>query len=420
MPKRVDVDKGWIKPEIINPLTSRCLTINVPDDLYHQVAFWGNFQNLTYPNNWQGTQEEKAAISAVWTEILRTARENWMSGECLLPAKFRTNPTTGAIEYQPLGGESWETIGDPCACPDPDALSPQFNPEVSDPDAMACAIATNLIEYIWAKVGDISNQIEAVTDTISAADIIQVVIPPLYLISDQVMDAAVELVESGTLILDAWLTVDRKESHQEWWYCRLLEKEQPPNVEESDIDAYKAWFTDPLSPGAGLYKQTINTFKTALWQDRARIASYGDGNCVAFACAEWEYEFDFRVDNGGFSGAGSWVDGVGWQSAFTGEAYQLSITLEIETPTTITHIGVTGVRPEPAYGGAGQVALRTGSSWSILETFPTDAGEFERTWDGEYFGADMIGLALDTNLPDALPATIITLTLRGTGINPFI
>lgn len=429
MPKRVDIDKGWLTPEIINPLTSRCLTINIPDDLYHQVAFWGNLQNLTYENNWQGTREEKRQISEVWTEILRTARENWMSGECLLPAKFRTNPTTGAIEYQPLGGETWETIGDPCACPDPDALSPQFNPNQTDPNAAACAIATGLIEYIFTKVGDIANQLEAITDTVSAADIISVVIPPLYLVSDQVMDAAVELVEAGVLQLNAYLSIDRKEEHQEWWYCRLLDKPQPPEVSAEDVAAYKDWFQDPLSPGAGLYLQTINSFKTALWQDRARIASYGEGNCVAFECGgEWEHTWVFSEASGApyweawqyDSGAmATYQSGTGWRGVVRdvgfGATEYLSIITEGVPGSKITYINVKGITPDVANSGARGVVLNGG----FIPLGSDTAVEQDYVWEGE---EDFLTLrvAMDTSEdePTSL-ATITEITLRGTGNDPF-
>lgn len=169
---------------------------------------------------------------------------------------------------------------------------PAINPDVDD-DTRRCAVAVGLVTWLFEKYNDSIDQAEAAADTVSAMDSILALFPPAYLIADVVLDFANELVESGASLARAYDTVDRRENHQEWFYCNL---QADGALSQAVWDAYFDYLFEEGSanPAVAVYEFYIDMFEFDAARARAAIESYGDGNCVAFSCGfDWEQDFIF-------------------------------------------------------------------------------------------------------------------------------
>jgi len=169
---------------------------------------------------------------------------------------------------------------------------PVLNPDVGN-DTRRCAVAVGLVTWLFEKFQDSIDQVEAAADTVSAMDSILALFPPAYLIADIVLDMANEVFEAGVALARAYDTVDRRENHQEWFYCNL---QADGALSQATWDAYFDYLFEEgaENPGVAAYEFYIDMFKFDAARARAAIESYGDGNCVAFSCGyEWEQEFIF-------------------------------------------------------------------------------------------------------------------------------
>lgn len=76
---------------------------------------------------------------------------------------------------------------------------------------------------------------------------------------------------------------------------------------EEILSDWLDWMYDEYngtSLGAGLFLQYRLMLETEAYLDRAAIASHGEGNCAAFPCAGWMFEWNFALT------AYGWVAGA--------------------------------------------------------------------------------------------------------------
>lgn len=422
-------DKGYLLPDVINPTSSKCVLINVPDNPRHFFAFWGALQMLQYASNWEGTESEQRAVAEVWAEVIRSARQNWESGECIMPAEFRV--VGGQVEYRPYNGTGWQNLGEVCPCP-PATNQVTYNYESGvPPEDIACAIATGLMDWIFSKYGDELNAIEASVDTAAALDAIFALFLPAYLVADQITDVVNEVIEAGVNAARAWLSTEKKEEMQQYLYCEHLVNMEPPEVTLEVWEDFKQWVTDEWSPdlGADAFKAYLDQFDFTAITDRARIASYGSGNCAGFNCAGWEYTWDFLTESHSDFWSvdylnAEWVDGVGWRGLTTsqgGSQYgkYVELVTDLFEAADITEIEMVW---DAAWAGGvadGRNVRTWNGSW-VTTSFPATANpvvEVNRIAQRlkVVWGADNQTLEQMNN------STIVlkSVTVRGLGFNPF-
>jgi hypothetical protein len=82
MPKN-NSDGGYRLPDVIDPEESICVTVRVPNDLMHLIAFWGALEELARWWNWERDALKRGReAAAVWRAVIDEARANTVYGEC--------------------------------------------------------------------------------------------------------------------------------------------------------------------------------------------------------------------------------------------------------------------------------------------------------------------------------------------------
>lgn len=287
--------KGYLPPQDINPLATRCVTFYIPDELWWLAAFWGQMSALADPFMWEGTDSQRHEITQIWEGVLSSARANFDAGECEMTLEFRV--VGGIVEFRPYPTAGWTSIGEACPCAPP-IPQPQYNPDVTTTEELACNIAVGVIEWLMTKYNDTLDAISAAATTAAAFDAIFFIFPPAYIIADIILDAIHEIVSASLTVARAYDTVERREDMQQWLYCEMASTGEMTSEIWSD---FKQAFIDGefggISPGRSAMYPYLQSFEEDAILARARIESYGSGNCVAFACGfDWEHTFDFETE----------------------------------------------------------------------------------------------------------------------------
>lgn len=287
--------KGYLIPEVINPLTTRCVTFYVPDDVWWLAAFWGQMTALADPFMWEGTEAQRQEITEIWEGVLSTARQNFEAGDCELTLEFRV--IGGIVEYRPYPSAGWIAIGEACACP-PVIPSPQYNPDVTTTEELACNVANGIIEWLMTKYNDTLDAITAASTTAGAFDAIFLIFPPAYLIADVILDAIQEVINATVAVARAYDTLERREEMAQWLYCEMASTGEMTSEVWSDFKAvFDAGEFGGASPGKSAMYPYLQSFEEEAILARSRIESYNTGNCAGYSCGyEWEFVLDFETN----------------------------------------------------------------------------------------------------------------------------
>lgn len=105
-------------PEVIDPPRG-CVTIEIPLDFYHQVAFWRALFTLCFWFNWQRDDDKRGKdAAAVWYDIYQKARTVY-EGQGFICAMFdiRLKPGSDCIIQETQdGGSTWVDAIDMSLC----------------------------------------------------------------------------------------------------------------------------------------------------------------------------------------------------------------------------------------------------------------------------------------------------------------
>ena len=150
-------DRGGIPtPDVIDPPESMQMTLCIPKNKDHMMAFFGALWELTMWDSWQPdaahTGKELAAVwYRYWTSWNRSMNdlecEDGMANCCTEPQIIkRVNPTTGQVEQSSNGGASWQ----PAAGGINDYIVRPVPPVTNGVAATKCDAATNVMEQVQA------------------------------------------------------------------------------------------------------------------------------------------------------------------------------------------------------------------------------------------------------------------------------
>ena len=110
----------WTLPEINEPKLS-CITIPIPDDFYHKLAFFGQLDELSKWWNWERDDAHRGIIAAnVWANIAIEARAA-IIGDCFGSSSgvnvddMQLRQNGCVLEYS-LDCVTWRTLYDPRLC----------------------------------------------------------------------------------------------------------------------------------------------------------------------------------------------------------------------------------------------------------------------------------------------------------------
>jgi hypothetical protein len=307
-----------------------------------------------------------------------------------------------------------------------DTCGELFQPPAPNPDygdsVRRCVTAWRLAEWLFEKFNDTLDYIEALADTVSAADAVIALFPPAYVLLDQIMDAINEVVEADINIIRAWDTVEQREIQAEKIFCAL---------EENGVLEASSWenYVDSLEPnplvelGEATFRMYLEFLETAAIIQRAAISGYGstEETCIAFECEEaWEYVFDFITN-----GSQDWVAASGYSVVFdSGQGFKggdgsnldrVFIYLEFPAPATLTEIEFTVSNVPATNLGVWICQNETGVSCAAIS-----ADYSESTVTKSVSGTvGEVALGAETSPETVHWGYITSVTIRGVGANPF-
>lgn len=151
IPPKNQAKKGYLLPEVIDPVDNICICVPIPKEWGHIRAFLGQLTELSKWQTWEKDGTTSASQAARrWFDIATCVAEEI---DCAMAEKgcgcsdpvgriYRHNPTTDRLEQSDDGGGTWEDA------PDPRYDSPVFEPQAGDtPDEIKCLSATNATIY---------------------------------------------------------------------------------------------------------------------------------------------------------------------------------------------------------------------------------------------------------------------------------
>lgn len=104
----------WTLPDVVNPATSTCWMVPVPDDPFHRAAFLGALADLCAAYKWSDDLAHTAKdVALVWREIV----DNLEECPVIIPPQFQQSSDC-ELQVSLDAGMTWTTIFDAQACAD--------------------------------------------------------------------------------------------------------------------------------------------------------------------------------------------------------------------------------------------------------------------------------------------------------------
>jgi hypothetical protein len=372
MPK-IGTDGGYRLPAEINPPDSICVTVSVPNDLGHVLAFWGALSELGYWWNWERDAQKRGRdAAAVWRERIAQAR-NSIYGDCEEGSvQLRQNPSNFCQLQQSFdGGISWQLAFDFSLCrARPDRITEQnfynetlntYNTVIEQYDGSVTSVAPNLV-YTGDENADNARDVAicyAIHQLVAWACEIEIkrrntdalmggIISTVLAVVASLVGAGIILATAGTgtavgfaigsaiagIGASLWSALSTEvltsETARENVACCLYNalKGQTPTASlfADGLNDCSFGFGTPEAQLAGaitavLSEDDVHATFIKYAHENFRYAELGLIDCP---CPEtWEQEFDFTISNGGWSpnqycsgnNAAVYASGTGWQNA---------------------------------------------------------------------------------------------------------
>lgn len=301
MPKK---DKGGIPtPDVIDPPETMQMTLCIPKNKDHMMAFFGALWELTMWDSWQPdeahTGKELAAVwYRYWTSWDRTMNdiecEDGMAKCCVEPVVLhRIDPETGRPQISVDDGTTWSE--------DPNDVQNQIQllpPLVrSGSPKTKCDAATNAADHVDELITATGENLNTASSVFSLAVGVAEAILALFLIfisagtltapvtavATAIWVAATELFALGIAAYNAYWTTDKQDAIFCAIYCNIGDDGQFTEAQYQSFRA-KVYEVLPASPALNIVMTAINAGgATGLSQ----MASYGTGairDCDSCEC----------------------------------------------------------------------------------------------------------------------------------------
>lgn len=186
---------GIPTPDVLDPPESMAITVCIPKNKDHMMAFWGALWSLTHWDTWQRDEEHTGRVLAdVWMRYWMSwdrsmsdvECETGMAKCCVEPiVNRRYDPITGRPQISTDGGETWQPSPD-----DPQYAVVQLPPPVtSGVSATKCDAATNAMGNIQDIIAETSSNIATAGSVYELA----------VIIAGAILAAAVMALSGGAL-----------------------------------------------------------------------------------------------------------------------------------------------------------------------------------------------------------------------------
>lgn len=315
----------YVLPAVVDPPTSVCYKINVPNDPMHIAAFKGAIFNLAWSQNWARDDANTAAeVSRVWQAVFDDL-------EVCMDLQFRTVASC-LLEASYDGGVTWVPIFDASACAnevieeriDDGTLAPGGQQPPQEPVPGQCYTYhvkldgnSRWISPVPVETGDVITVTDAKGAWYNGA---------AYPLGP--WNCPDGLIYAGGICGGA-PTIIGTNPAPTLGAMRLIGN-IPGETPDEFFDMYNQSHSVTVSSPAPFYLMP---------NDESLEDNQGSITFTVEICKSlWCYNFDFSVDNGAW--ASSAVDGTGWGASYTGGRWQapstaLAIKRSIPAETTI-------------------------------------------------------------------------------------
>lgn len=366
-----DFGDGIPIPDVIDPPESMEVTICIPKNKDHMVAFWGALYELTIWDSWeQEPMHYGKDLAAVWWRYYlswdRTMSdidcEDGMAQCCVEPSVInRINPITGLVETSTNNGGSWS----PAPGGFPSVIVQPIPPVTSGVAGTKCDAATNVAGQVDIWIAQVSNDFTTATSLLEfgAAVILAVVTAVLAIISAGTL-TALELLffatvgagltaawNAGKAVFDAYWVTDVTDAILCAAYCHISD-------DGSYTDAqFSAFWNEinselPASPAKMLFMGFLSSIGASGLNAMAASGIAADADCASCSCGEECAVTPFIAD-----GENVVIDGcnINVDAHLTGGTYSVYLWFG-------THAEVPPVFDASLCGQVGAVIFNTGSA----------------------------------------------------------
>lgn len=315
--------KGGIPtPDVIDPPESMRMTLCIPKNKDHMMAFFGALWELTMWDSWQPdaahTGKELAAVwYRYWLSWDRSMNdlecEDEMANCCTEPSiTRRVNPSTGQLEQSVDGGSHWT----PASGGLPSYIVQPVPPVTSGVAATKCDAATNVREQCSQWVNQVSNDFDTATTLLEFAELVALAIagavlvvltggaftPVQISIITALGAALVAAWGAGKTVFDAYWVSDKLDIVLCAAYCSIGDDGSFTDAQFSEF--WNKCNEDlPPSPAKMLFMGFMSSIGTAGLNAMAASGFSADADCSDCACVEtcpevWQWWPDFQALGG--------------------------------------------------------------------------------------------------------------------------
>jgi len=331
----------WVLPATVNPPTSTCIMVPVPDDPMHMAAFLGAIADLGSGYKWQDDPLHKAKdVAKVWQEIADNL------SECTPMIQFRqSDDCTLQVSFD--GGVIWNSIFNAYICAR-GAAQDQIQSDLNDgtlggggqQPGQGGGIPGQCYDYSITLQG---NNRWLAPISLEADDTIEVTLATGAWWDGDIGQAwkcpsGVEFI-LGTCN-DLSHNTDSGDPLPSLYHMRLIGN-LPEDGTTPYFDMFNTLYTVPGGVTAGaLYLQA---------NDGALGDNEGSINCHVQICKNTTgvcFNFNFLTSDGGWHAYtndpnyGVWTDGVGWVSGISGIYHDCTIQFTFPSNRTVTRVKV--------------------------------------------------------------------------------
>lgn len=468
--------KAYIIPETVDPEACQCIRVYVPDSPLYIAAFWASYEYLCNWLAWERDEEKRGkAVAAVWRPYFERAREEYLcsdgdcglmdirqkSGEpCIIEKQVscegdwedsvnmklcvpKMRFVGGVLQQDITGDGDWENAGDPEQPYDPRKDSPYVPPWVTPPAGQSgeCLSAANVATYIdYCSFMLAGTMVDGLTFFQTVGVAVTVLTALMDLVPLTLLTATITALYAQ--VIDSWedcRDFDVIPKLTEILVCRY---ESDGSMTESNwqavISDLNAW-RDTLTDNDERARWFLAIALVTLWGPVGMSIVGAIWGITSYECdyneCKWTHTFDFSVDDGGFELALEGYNGAVYSDFWRGtyeqwpdSYYRTNFYIARDfSLSTIKRFAVV-YDFHRATGDAGAVVFNAtiGSSQTLVYWDVQDEGD-ELEWDinltqsvtrvefGLFAGRDTTG----THGSEG-SVTVRSITLEGTGVNPFV
>jgi hypothetical protein len=417
--------KGYPIPEPLDPGALRCFRVYVPDDTLYIGAFWRAYEFFTSWLAWERDEDHRgAAAAAVWKAAFNQARIEYEAGEGCEDMSYDTRVKPGYPYIQQASSDGGATWHDSLILPhwEAGAVAPPINSD-SDGEALSAAMMRNLWKYIAQAIRD------ALDASLTRAQAVNQ-------ITGQFAPYGAGSAFSSAIgsAYDSMSAMDEGERDDWTSDCQYVDMYNElgdfANANPySWLDQMAAWLFDHLNDWSDTLMYWLNSAAAALgggsaWNWTANQGGAGGGSGFGGDC-DWEHTFDFTTGQHGWvpsystapSVQAQYHAGAGFGNNPAYHTDRIIIELDIDGTVELTGLTINTDTPMTGDNHHGWVQK---DGFAGVTDFDMPGTSVDLTWSPTSLG--FLVVAIDDNSGDdatTMPSKIVSITLRGTGLDPF-